>query len=224
VLAAVRGEVGRRIASGGPADASLTLDEVAARLEEAAADRAVLDRAAAALDGGERGEPETGARARRERRRAAAHRAAGELVLGGLLVMDGPGRVRLPGFGRTTWRAVAALRAAGPEAPPAWAAAVAAEPASDLGAAAPAFLAGLPRDHRLAALAARLHAAESARQDARHALLMAGTALGAAAEGGGEGLRILRDDIAALDDRIRRLDATIDAIWDAGAARAARLP
>jgi hypothetical protein len=217
--------VGRRAGAGQPPDPSLTLDEVASRLEEDPGDRAVLDEAAARAEAGEDEGAQTGPRARREGRRGAAHRATGELVLAGLLVMDGPGRVRLPGFGRSTWRAIALLRAGESGSPARWATAVAAEPAADLGDAAPAFLAGLAADRRLVALAARLHAAEAARQDARHALLMAGAALGPAVEGGSEpSVRALRADIEALDDRIGRLDAVIAAIWDAGIARAARLP
>ncbi len=135
VLAAARREVGRRAAAGRD-DPSLEIEALAAALEADPADRATLARAEAARRRSELFEagPPAGARALRERRAAEVHRAAGELLLAGRLVADGAGRVRLPGFGGSTWRAIGRLRAGagGPERR--LAETVAAEPAADLGA------------------------------------------------------------------------------------------
>ena len=226
MLAAARREVGRR-AGAGRGDPSLEVDALAAALAADAADREALERAETARRPEElfEGVPPSGARALRARRAAEVHRAAGELVLAGELVSDGPGRVRLPGFGATTWRAIALVRggAAGPER--LFAEAVAAEPASDLGPAAPAFLRGLRADRRLLDAARRIHVLEALRQDARAALLSAEAALATSVEAGHEdSARVLRDDCAAIDDRIAGLDDAIRDTWEdglrqAGAAR-----
>jgi hypothetical protein len=218
-LAAVRREVGRRAAAGDE-DAALAMDRVAAALEAEPADRALLARAERRrrpLDEPEEGEPPLGARAERERRAAAAHRALGELLLAGELVPDGPAAVRLPGFGRSTWRAIALLRRGAAGAPARWAAALAAEPAADLGEAAPPFLRGLAPDPALARVVARVHALEAVRQDARNALLTATASMGAAIEAGSEaGARSLRRECDELEAGIGELDAAIAAAWDEG--------
>ena len=226
MLAAARREVGRR-AGAGRGDPSLEVDALAAALEADPADREALERAETARRREElfEGEPPSGARALRARRAAEVHRAAGELVLAGELVSDGPGRVRLPGFGATTWRAIALVHggAAGPER--LLAEAVAAEPASDLGPAAPAFLRGLRADRRLRAAARLLLALEAARQDARAALLAAEAALAAAVEAGNEGgAQLLRDDCAALGARIGEIDTAIGVAWEEGLRQAGAAP
>jgi hypothetical protein len=130
--------------------------------------------------------------------------------------------VRLPGFGGSTWRAIALLRggANGPER--LLAEAVAAEPGADLGEAAPAFLRGLRADRRLLEPARRLHVLEAVRQDGRAALLSAEAALAAAVETGNEpGARLLRDDLAALGARIAEIDAAIGLAWEDGVRQAA---
>jgi hypothetical protein len=223
-LAAVRREIGRRAAAGED-DPALAMGRVAADMEADPADRALLgeaERARWRLDMPEEGERPAGARAGRERRAAVAHRALGELILAGELVPDGPSRVRLPGFGRSTWRAIALLRggAGGPHAR--WAAAVAAEPGADLGEAAPPFLRGLRAPPELADAAARLHALEAVRQDARNVLLTGTASMGAAIEAGEEAAaRSLRRDCDVLEARIAELDAAIATAWDDGARMAA---
>ncbi|MGD9697027.1 MAG: hypothetical protein AB7V42_15355 [Thermoleophilia bacterium] len=226
-LAAARRETGRLAASGTP-DEGLARDALASRMEADPAVRRALDMAAAdrlrehPADGPD---PGGGARAGRARRLAEAERALDDLILAGELVPDGPGRVRLPGFGRSTWRAIAALRAGVPAAERRWARAVAAEPAADLGDAAPAFLAGLgPAEPGLAAAARELLAWEALRQDARDALIRATAAAGAALEMGHDvSLRALAADCADIEARIRSIDAEIDARWRAGERRAADL-
>lgn len=222
MLAAARREIGRR-AGAGRADPSIAVEALVAALEADPDDRAVLDaaehahRAVEFLESG----PPSGARALRERRAAEVHRAVGELILAGDLVSDGAGRVRRPGFGGTTWRAIALLRAGarGPER--LLAAAVAAQPGSDLGPAAPPFLAGLRADPRLLDVARLLHALEAVRQDARVALLAAEAALAAAAERGQEdSARIVRADCASLAARIGDIDAAIESAWAAGLRQA----
>ena len=134
---------------------------------------------------------------------------------------DGPGRVRLPGFGGATWRAIALLRggAEGPER--ALAAAVAAEPGGDLGAEAPDFLRGLRIDPALLEPARRIHLLEALRQDVRNALLAGASALVAAVEAGHEdSAAILRQDCAELEVRLARLDEAIADAWDAGVREA----
>jgi hypothetical protein len=226
VLAAARREVGRRAAAGRD-DPSLGIEALAAALEADPADRATLARAEAArrqAEHVETGAP-SGARALRERRAAEVHRAAGDLILAGELVADGAGRVRLPGFGGTTWRAIGLLRAGagGPERR--LAETVAAEPASDLGAAAPDFMGALRPDPRLLEAARRIHILEAVRQDARNALLAAEAALAASLDAGHEdSAGIVRADCAALESRIVELDAAIERAWRAGLRKAAAIP
>jgi hypothetical protein len=146
----------------------------------------------------------------------------GDLLLAGELVADGAGRVRLPGFGGTTWRAIALLRsgAEGPERR--LAETVAAEPASDLGSAAPGFMGGLRADPRLLEAVRLLHALEAVRQDARNALLAAAAALVSAVDAGHEdSADIVRADCAALEARIAEIDAAIEDAWSAGARQSA---
>jgi hypothetical protein len=222
LLAAARREIGRR-ADAGRDDPALEIDALAAALEDDPADRAALAAAETARRREDlvEADPPTSARALRARRAAEAHRAAGQLLLAGELVPDGPGRVRLPGFGRSTWRSIALLRAdaAGPER--LLAVAVAAEPGADLGDAAPAFLRGLRADRRLIEPARRLHALEAVRQDARAALLSAQAALAAAVDAGHQdSASLLRDDCATLDARIAELDEAAGAAWEAGLRQA----
>ena len=224
VLAAARREIGRRAAAG-RGDPALEVDALAAALEADPAARAALAEAEAARRPAElfAGEP-SGARALRERRAAEAHRAVGDLLLAGELVADGAGRVRLPGFGTTTWRAIALLRSGeqGPERR--LAETVAAEPASDLGSAAPTFMGGLRADPRLLEAARLLHALEAVRQDARNALLAAAAALVAAVDAGHEdSADIVRADCAALEARIAEIDAAIEDAWRAGVRQAAAI-
>ncbi|WP_217912890.1 hypothetical protein [Miltoncostaea marina] len=139
---------------------------------------------------------------------------------------DGPGRVRLPGFGAATWRAVAILREGGGDPAAArWAAAVAHEPAADLGAAAPAFLRDLPPPGALAAPARRLLAADAERQDLRDALLRAGPAAAAARARGHEAAAAaVERDCARIEGWIAELDRRAAARWDEGLRLAADAP
>lgn len=222
-LTAARREVGRRAAAGA-CDAVLAVDALAEAVEADPAAQADLEAAVAER---RRQDPlgeawrATGARAERSRRLAEAGRAIGGLVLAGELSPDGPGRVRLPGFGGSTWRAVALLRAGagGPEGR--WAATVAAPPAADLGDACPAYMRGLRPDPALAPAAARMHRAEALRQDWRHALLTTAAAAGAAA-GAGHAVEAeaLRTECAGLEALIARADREIAAAWEAGLAAA----
>lgn len=218
-LSAARREVGRRAGSGGP-EPVIAIDRLAASIEDDPAARRELDEAAAERRRTDRPEgwwERPSPRAAREARRAEAHRAVGELVLAGELLPDGPGRVRLPGFGATTWRALAILRSGAPGAPRRWAATVVAEPVADLGEAAPPALRGLRADPRLARAAATLHAWEARRQDARNALITAESSLAATLEGGhGASARLLRDDLAALQGALAEADARIARAWEAG--------
>jgi hypothetical protein len=217
-MTAARRIVGGRAAAGRE-EPTLEVEELVAALESDAAARADLTAAETArrsADLVEAGVP-SGARALRDRRAAEVHRAVGELVLAGRLVPDGAGRVRLPGFGRTTWRSIALLRegAGGPER--LVAEAIAAEPGSDLGDAAPPALRGLRPHPGLLGAARRLHALEALRQDARNGLFAATAALAAAEEAGhADSAAILRGDCAALEARVGELDAAIEVAWAAG--------
>ena len=223
-LAAARREIGRR-AGAGSADPTLAVDGLAAAVEDDPGARRELDEAAAARRRTDR--PEAwwevpGPRAAREARRAEAHHAIDALVLAGELLPDGPGRVRLPGFGATTWRAIALLRARAAGAEGRWAAAVAAEPLADLGDAAPPALRRRP-DPRLAPAAATLHAWEARRQDVRNALIAAEAALATTLDGGhAQSARILRDDLEELEVALAATDARIDRAWDDGLREAGR--
>jgi hypothetical protein len=207
-------------------DPSLAVEGLAAAMESDAGDREAL--AAAELERRPTellaGEPPSGARALRERRAAEAHRAVGELILAGELVADGAGRVRLPGFGGTTWRAIALLRSGAQGPQRLLAEAVAAEPGDDLGPAAPPFMSGLRADPLLVESARRLHGLEALRQDARNALLAGAAALVSAVEGGhDESARLIRADCAVLEGRIAEVDAAIERTWEAGLRRAAAI-
>ncbi|WP_217924058.1 hypothetical protein [Miltoncostaea oceani] len=223
VLRAARVEVGRRAAAGGPPWA-LDADRLAAVVEGDPAARGALDAAVAAA--GAEGPfdgpgPEPGPRAARRARVEAARAAVDELLLAGELAPDGPGRVVLPGFGASTWRALGIIRAgvAGPEG--AWAAAVAREPLGDLGDAAPAGTGGGPRDPRLDGTARALHAREAARQDLRDALIRAeAAARHAAARGLDDSLATIAADVAALEAALRAADRDAAALWEAGLRRA----
>jgi hypothetical protein len=217
--------VGGRAAAGRD-DPSLAVEGLAAAMESDAGDREAL--AAAELERRPTellaGEPPSGARALRERRAAEAHRAVGELILAGELVADGAGRVRLPGFGGTTWRAIALLRSGAQGPQRLLAEAVAAEPGDDLGPAAPPFMSGLRADPLLVESARRLHGLEALRQDARNALLAGAAALVSAVEGGhDESARLIRADCAVLEGRIAEVDAAIERTWEAGLRRAAAI-
>lgn len=223
-LAAVRRQVGRR-AEAGPPDAGLSVEQVGAALEADPADRTLLARAAEARRRShppERLEHPPSARTGRQDRAEEARQAVGELILAGELAADGPGRVRLPGFGASTWRAVDLLRGGGAGTPGGrWASTVAAEPAADLGDAAPPFLRGLRPEPSLTEAAARLHALEAVRQDARHTLLSAEASLAAALERGHlDSAAALRTDCEQLDARIVQIDAAIERTWRDGLSRA----
>jgi hypothetical protein len=221
-LAAVRREVGRRAAQGTD-DASMPAEWVAARLEDDPAARRALEMAAVEAVPPEGPGPPPGPRTDRERRRAAAHRAIDALVLAGELAPDGPGRVRLPGFGASTWRAIAALRRGAGGAQGRWARALAWEPLGDLGDAAPPALAGPPPDPVLSAAAMTIHAMEARRQDLRDLLLRADASAGASRDAGqGRAVEILRDECREIDALIRSLDERIASAWGAGLALAAR--
>lgn len=179
--------------------------------------RALLDREAAEwrrANPGETLDLPQGARAERIGRGDAVLRAIDALVLAGELAPDGPGRVRLPGFGPGTWRAVVHLRGGQGGPLDRWARAVAAEPVADLGPAAPAFLRDLDPDPELAEPARRLHAWEARRQDARDALLRALAAEAVADERRLAGAaRTIREERAMLEAEIDRADVAIAAIW-----------
>ncbi len=203
------------------------MEALVAALEDDPADRQALAAAELARRREDlvEADPPSGARALRERRAVEAHRAAGELLLAGELVHDGPGRVRLPGFGGSTWLSIALLRAGAAGPARLLAEAVAAEPGEDLGDAAPAFLRGLRPERRLLDAARRIHLLEALRQDARAALLSAQAALATALEAGHEdSARLLRDDCAALDGRIAEVDAAIVAAWEDGLRQAGAAP
>jgi hypothetical protein len=225
-LAALRAEVGRR-AEAGRDDAGLGTDRLAALLEIDAAGRQALT--AAAEERRRRdpyGEAELrgeGPRALREWRLGEAHRTIGELVLAGELVPDGPGQVALPGFGRGTWQAVAEIRAGAPGAVRAWAVAVAAGPARDLGEAAPAFLRDLRPDPRLGELAAALHAVQALRQDLRDRVLHTEQGLARTLDRGrADAVEALRHERLELELTARELDAAVARAWRQGAERAVR--
>ncbi len=217
-LAAVRAQVGRRAAEGGPGDA-LDAGAIAAALEADPACHADLEAAAAAqaeLADEPAGAP--GARASRRAHHDAALAAIDELLVAGELAPDGPGRVVLPGFGPATWRAIAVLHAGAGGDEASWAATLAAEPLADLGAAAPRELAAHPADPRRAGAAWRLLARQAERQDLRDALIRAGAAARhAAARGYGDSLAGIERDAAALAAHLARADADIAAMWEAGA-------
>ncbi len=135
--------------------------------------------------------------------------------------------MRLPGFGPATWRAVVLLRdgEGGGTRLERWARAVAAEPAADLGAEAPAFLRDLEPDAELTGAVRRLHAWEARRQDARDALLRALAAEATARERGlDDAARTIRDDSDALEAEIGRCDDAIAAIWAAGSGESTGSP
>jgi hypothetical protein len=212
----------------GEQDAGVGVGQLASRLEADPGDRAVLEAAVAASleavpEWREAGPQLTGwsARAAREARASEAAAAIERLVVQGELAGDGPGRVRLPGFGAATWRAFAVLREDPDPERRRWAAAVAAGPTADLGAAAPAFLPRGRPDPRLIRAAALIHGMEAARQDARHALLLAGARLGEALERGhADSAAELRASCDAAAARLAELDAAIGRAWAAGEALA----
>jgi hypothetical protein len=220
VLRAARAEVGRRAAAGGPPWA-LDADRLAVLVEADPGAGAALDAAAAEARRGYADDEPHGPRARRRARLDCARVAVDELLLAGELVPDGPGRVVLPGFGASTWRALGALRAGASGAERAWAAAVAAEPLSDLGDLAPAGLRDATRDPRLAPLARALHAREAERQDVRDALIRA-EAAARHAEGRGlaRSLGTIAADAALLGEALAAADRDVAALWDAGVRRA----
>ena len=222
VLTTARRAVGRAAAAGG-GPPELSIARIAAALEDDPEARDVLDAAARERTRREIPEvaPGTGAAAARRARADEVHHAVDALRLIGELAADEPGRLVLPGFGPSTWRAIEVLRAgaAGPEA--VWAATVADLPLQDLGEEAPPGLAGRP-DPRLGEGALRLLAVEAQRQDVRNALVTAEAARAAAAERGNDaGVRMQAEEAAALERALRAADAAVAAMWDAG-VRAAR--
>ncbi|MGE0026783.1 MAG: hypothetical protein AB7U07_06710, partial [Thermoleophilia bacterium] len=204
-------------AEGGGAP-ELSLDRLTAWLEDDPEARAALD--AAAAERSRREVPEvaadTGAAAARRARADEVHHAVHALRLMGELAAEGPDRLQLPGFGPSTWRAIAILRRGepGPEAD--WAAAVADLPLQDLGDEAPPGMAR-PADPRLGEGALRLLALEAQRQDVRNALVTAQSWRAAAAERGNEaGVRMQEEEAEALERALAAADAAIDTIWDDG--------
>jgi hypothetical protein len=224
-LALLRREVGARAAAGRP-DAGIATDALTALVEADPGSEAAL---AEALEERRRLDPlgpgadaDPGPRERRAARRWEAHQAVGRLILAGELVPDGPDRVVLPGFGGSTWRAIAALEGA-PGPAREWALAVAAEPLADLGEAAPDGLRGAGGDARLAKEAADLHALEALRQDLRHALIGAEGGLGRALERGlADSAAALRAECDELTAHLVALDRAIAGAWDAGERAAVR--
>ena len=166
--------------------------------------------------------PEPGPAAERRARADEVHHAVAALLLVGELVADEPGRLMLPGFGPSTWRAIAVLRAGGGGAEGAWAAAVAHLPLQDLGEDAPPGLAR-PADARLAEAALRLLALEAQRHDVRNALVTAEASRAIAAERGNvPGARTLDEEVAALTRALEAADRAVAATWDAGVRAAAQ--
>jgi hypothetical protein len=224
-LAAARREIGRR-AGAGSDDPTMAIDRLAAAVEDDPEARRELDEAAAArrrVDRPEAWWEVPGPRAAREARRAEAHHGIDDLILAGELLPDGPGRVRLPGFGATTWRALALLRAGTRGAEGRWAAAVVAEPLADLGDAAPPALRGERPDARLASAAETLHAWEARRQDVRNALIAAEAALATTLEGGhAQSARLLRGGLRELEEALSEADSRIARAWEAGLRVAGR--
>ncbi len=219
VLAAARRAVAGAVAAGGP-EPDLTPDRLAAALEADDGARAALDAAVAERRRAEPplDPPSGAARAARRRRADEVHHAAGDLVLAGELVQDGPGRYRLPGFGPSTWRALAALRDAPGTAEAAWAAVVAHHPLRDLGDAAPVGAAGPAPDPGRERTALRLLAMEAHRQDLRHALISGEAAAAGARERGEErAAAAVEADCAALRIAIAEIDAAVEAAWREGA-------
>jgi hypothetical protein len=224
-LRVLRREVGARIGAGRE-DAGTRVDRLASLVEADAGAEAALEEAVAAQRhqdplGPTLARPPS-ARAARGDRLHAAREAVGALVVAGELVPDGPDRVCLPGYGASTWRAIAVLRrGAGGGGEGAWAAAVVALPAAELGDAAPGFLRGLRAEPPLRRPAAALHALEALRQDHRHALINAEGAIGVALEAGhADSAEALRAECAELAARMRALDRGIAAAWREGARAA----
>jgi hypothetical protein len=218
VLAAARRAVADAVAAGGP-EPDLTTDRLTAALEADAAARAGLDEAAVARRRREQplDAPQVDARSQRHARADEAQRAVGDLVVAGELQQDGPGRLRLPGFGPSTWRAVAVLvrDPAGPQAP--WAAAVAHDPLGDLGDALPAALRPPPPRPEAADAARRILALEAHRQDLRHALISGEAAAAGARERGEEAAALLVEaDCATLRDAVAEIDAVVEEAWREG--------
>ncbi len=224
-LAAARREIGRR-AGAGSHDPTMAIDRLAAAVEDDPEARRELDEAASARRRVDRAEgwwEVPGPRAAREARRAEAHHAIDELILTGELLPDGPGRVRLPGFGATTWRALALLRAGARGAEERWAAAVVAEPLADLGDAAPPVPRSGSPGPRLVSAAQTLHAWEARRQDVRNALIAAEAALATTLEGRhAQSARLLRDDLQELEEALAAADSRIADAWEAGLREAGR--
>lgn len=205
---------------GGPPE--LTLDRITAWLEDDPEARAALD--AAAAERTRRDRPGvaagTGPAAARRARADEVHHAVHALRLRGELAADEPDRLQLPGFGPSTWRAIAVLRRGGSGPETAWAAAVADLPLQDLGDEAPPGMAR-PADSRLGAAALRLLAVEAQRQDVRNALVTAQSSRATAAEHGNEaGVRMLEEEAAALERALEAADAAAAAMWDSGVAAA----
>ena len=160
--------------------------------------------------------PGAGAAAARRARADEVHHAVGALRLMGELAADEPGRLVLPGFGPSTWRAIAILREGGRGPEAVWAAAVADLPLQDLGDESPP---GLHRDAdpRLAEPALRLLAVEAQRQDVRNAVVTAEASRATAAErGNAPGVESIDEELAALRRALQAADAAVAAIWDAG--------
>ena len=224
-LRAARRAVARAAAEGG-GPPELSLDRIAAWLEDDPDARAALDAAAAErtrrdVTVGPAGAGAGPAAARRARADE-VHHAVHALRLMGELAADEPGRLVLPGFGPSTWRAIAVLRDGGTEPEEAWAAAVADLPLQDLGDEAPPGLAR-PADPRLGEGALRLLAVDAQRQDVRNALVTAEASRATAAERGNQaGVRMLDEEVGALERALEAADVAVAAMWDQGVRAAAQ--
>lgn len=222
VLAALRADIAGRAAFG-IEDAGQSKSALGAQLDADPQVRPLLAESAAARRRRDQfGDGNDGPRQRRVDREAEVHAALGQLLLRGELVADGLDRVLLPGFGAGTWRAIRSLRESAGEQS-SWEAAVAADPAADLGAVAPPFLVGLSPDPRLGEPAARLHLLQAHRQDVRNALLVAEFATGVATDANNtRGVESLQAEAEACARQLEVLDAEIDAAWETGQRLALR--
>lgn len=225
VLTAARRIVGRAIAAARTRPPDLSVAAIAALLEEDDTARAGLDAAAGERLRSEVADDATfaeGAAAARRRRADEVHYAVDRLVLQGELALDGPGRMALPGFGPSTWRAIAVLRERPGGEAERLAAAVAAPPLGDLGDAAPPELRELGPDPALARAARAILALDAERQDLRNALFTVESHLATAIERGNSvGARRVAADLVAVRDALDAADRAAAERWEAGLRAAA---
>lgn len=223
LLRAAREEVARRVAAGARG-AAIDADRLAAEVAADPASHALIDAAVAAArraDPGEAPPPPPGARATRRDRVDGARAAIDELLLAGELAPDGPGRVVLPGFGPSTWRALALLRAGAGGADRAWARAIAGQPLADIGLIDPPARPTSPAGRRRARLARAVLAREAERQDLRDALLRAEAASEhAEARGLDDAVATIAADRRRLEAALAACDAAVASLWDEGRRQA----